>query len=177
MAQWKEIKGYEGLYLVSDSGDIVALPKKVKVGNIVQNRKAKPIRKILRGRGNLLYESVDLHKNGDSKRTSVHRIVAEAFLVKPDGCDVVNHKDRNPLNNSVSNLEWCTQQYNNEYSHNKPVLQFFDGELVAEYKSVSYASGITGIKRTSINNALCGWSKTAGGYEWKYKEECDDLSH
>ena len=170
MAQWREVAGYEGLYLVSDEGQIFSLPKTVKNGRCEYVRGGKVLSPGVRGRGELIYQFVVLSKDGESKSHSVHRIVAEAFVEKPEGCDVVNYKDRNTLNNNAENLEWCNQQYNNEYSHNKKVCQFFDGVKIAEYKSITYASKITKISRTSINNALTGWSVTAGGYEWKYCE-------
>ena len=170
MAQWREVAGYEGLYLVSDEGKIFSLPKTVNNGRGEYVRDGKILSVGFRGKDDIVYEFVVLSKDGEHKSHSVHRLVAEAFLVKPDGCDVVNHKDRNTLNNKAENLEWCNQQYNNEYSHNKKVCQFYDGVKVAEYKSISFASKITGIGRTSINNALMGWSETAGGYEWKYCE-------
>ena len=170
MAQWREVAGYEGLYLVSDDGQIFALPRIVNKGETEYVREGKILSPNLRGRGDLTYYFVRLTKDGESKTHSVHRLVAEAFLEKPEGCNVVNHKDRNTKNNCVDNLEWCNQQYNNEYSHNKKICQLLNGEKIAEYKSISYASQITKISRTSINNALTGWSETAGGYEWKY---CD----
>ena len=170
MAQWREVAGYEGLYLVSDEGQIFSLPKTVNNGRGKYVRCGKILSPGIRGRGELGYQFVVLAKDGESKLHSVHRIVAEAFIEKPEGCDVVNHKDRNTLNNNAENLEWCNQQHNNEYSHNKKVCQFFDGVKIAEYKSITHASQITKISRTSINNALTGWSATAGGYEWKYCE-------
>ena len=170
MALWREVVGYEGLYLVSDEGQIFSLPRKVCNGRGEYTRSGRILSAGTRGRDGLKYQFVVLAKHGKSEHRSVHRIVAEAFLVKPNDCDVVNHKDRNTLNNKVDNLEWCNQQYNNEYSHNKKICQILDGQIVAEYKSISYASKITKISRTSINNALVGWSATAGGYEWKYKE-------
>ena len=170
MAQWREVKGYEGLYLVSDTGQIFSAPKTVFNGRGSYKKKGRFLSPNLRGKGKLLYQFVVLSKDGASKTHSVHRLVADAFLDNPCNFNVINHKDRNPLNNNSCNLEWCDQQYNNEYSHNKKIAQFFDGEKIAEYKSISHASQITRIGRTSINNALTGWSITAGGYEWKYSE-------
>lgn len=63
---------------------------------------------------NVGYECVILHKDKQYCRT-VHRLVAIAFLQKPDGCDEINHKDENKLNNTVENLEWCTHKYNINY--------------------------------------------------------------
>lgn len=106
-----------------------------------------------------------------SKYHAVHRLVATAFLDNPDNLPEVNHIDENPLNNHVSNLEWCDRQYNIEYSKNKPVAQYdMDGVKIAEYKSIKYAAYITGISHTSIGNVLNGWSMTAGGYVWKYSK-------
>lgn len=99
---------------------------------------------------------------------SVHRLVAKAFIPNPNDLPEVNHKDENPLNCKASNLEWCDRQYNIEYSKAKRVAQYFDGEKIAEYKSAVFASKMTGISRTSICNVLNGWTKTAGGYEWKF---------
>lgn len=168
MSQWREIKGYEGLYLVSDDGRIYALPKTVNNGKGNYTRKGRFLSPGLRGKGDLKYKFVVLTKNGQSEKISVHRIVAETFLKNEKGFSVINHIDRNTLNNNCNNLEWCDQQYNNEYSHNKKVCQYANGEKIAEYKSITCASQITGIGRQNINNALTGWSKKAGGYEWKY---------
>lgn len=172
MALWKDVAGYEGLYLVSDEGEVVSLPRKIHnaCGEVIAVRKARKIKPHLRGRNNLYYPAVTLTKDGESKAYSIHRLVAIAFIPNPDNLPEVNHKDENPLNCRVDNLEWCTRQYNIDYSKALKVAQFFDGEKIAEYKSISYASLITGISRTAINNALTGWSKTAGGCEWQY---CD----
>ena len=63
---------------------------------------------------NVGYECVILHKDKQYCRT-VHRLVAIAFLPKPDGGNEINHKDENKLNNTVENLEWCTHKYNINY--------------------------------------------------------------
>lgn len=171
MAQWSEIAGYEGLYLVSDEGEVVALPKVVKTHYRTAHRKAKPIKIHLRGKNGLMYAFASLSKDGKTKAYSVHRLVAQAFIPNPDNLPEVNHKDENPLNNRVENLEWCTRQYNIDYSKSKPVCQYDESGISAEYKSIAEASRVTGIGRTSINNVLCGWSKTAGGYKWAYAND------
>lgn len=170
MALWHPVKGYEELYLVSDEGDVLALPREVDNGRGVYVRKSQKLKPFRRGRDGLLYEAVCLTKDGAEFRLSVHRLVAEAFVYNPDPerFNVVNHIDRNTLNNRADNLEWCDQQYNNEYSHNKSVAQYEDGVKIAEYKNAVIASNITGISRSAIANALCGIAKTAGGYEWKH---------
>lgn len=101
---WKDIKNYEGLYKVNENGDILS----VKYNKI--------IRKDITNSG---YYSVKLSKEGKSKHKYVHRIVAETFIDNEKGLLEVNHKDENKLNNSVSNLEWCTRSYNERYNGKK----------------------------------------------------------
>lgn len=174
MALWKEIAGYEGLYLISNEGEVLSLPKvinsKNKFGEITVKRKAKKLKPHLRGREYAQYPAVTLVKDGKAKTYSLHRLLAEAFIPNPNNLPVVNHKDENPLNYSLDNLEWCTQQYNVDYSKSRRVAQYLDGEKIAEYKSINYAAKMTGILRSSIGNCLCGFSNAAGGYTWEY---CD----
>ena len=97
MEKWKDIKDYEGLYQVSNLGNV----KNIKTNKILTQSP--------HHRGHL---RVRLSKNGKSKMYRVHRLVAEAFIPNPNKYPVVNHKDGNMKNNRVENLEWCTQKYN-----------------------------------------------------------------
>ena len=161
MAEWRNVKGYEGLYLVSDEGDIYSLPK----GSAKAGKFMKPN---LRGKENK-YLFVRLRKNGENKKFSVHRLVASAFHENPNNLPEVNHIDKNRYNNRADNLEWCDRQHNIEHSKNKAVLQFDkDGKFITKHKSVTNASIQTGVNRRAINNALKKWSDSAGGYIWKY---------
>jgi len=92
---FKPIKGYEGLYYITEDG---------KIYSGIQNKWLKT--RISRG-----YLVVNLQM----KTKHVHRLVAETFIPNPDNLPVVNHKDENKLNSSVDNLEWCTHKYNNNY--------------------------------------------------------------
>lgn len=105
---WKEIKNYEGYYQISNRGRVKGIVevKKYKEGRILTPWSNH------RGRG---YLKVKLIKNGTGKYAYVHRLVAQAFIDNPNHYTEVNHKDENPKNNTVENLEWCTRKYNMSY--------------------------------------------------------------
>lgn len=108
--EWKDIEGYEGLYMVSNLGRIKSLigwngrkhVKREKILNPYRQQASK----------NYFRSVVKLHKKRKKKDFKVHRLVAEAFIPNPEDKPNINHKDGNPLNNRVDNLEWCTQQEN-----------------------------------------------------------------
>lgn len=171
MAIWKDVVGYEGIYQVSDDGRVKSLPRVRHNGRGIYQTKERILRPGKRGKGDLLYQFVLRRMAKQFLHHSVHRLVAEAFLENPEMLPEVNHKDQDTLNNCANNLEWCTRKYNINYSKAKRVSQYsLCGEKLAEYQSVVFASKITGISRTAINNNLKNWSKTAGGYIWKYEE-------
>lgn len=161
MAQWLNIAGYDGLYQISDEGDVKSFHARDENGRIL-----KPGR---RGRGKTKYAFVVLTDGQTQRHVSIHRLVAKAFLDNPSELPEVNHKDQNTMNNRVENLEWCDRQYNIEYSKGKRIGQYVGDEKIAEYKSTVYASKMTGIGRSAITNALAGLSHSAGGYVWKYE--------
>lgn len=108
---WKAIKGFEGIYEVSDRGEIRSLDRTLHFKYKDRFYKGAIKRQQTGTNG---YKIVKLYK-GDKKRYtfSVHRLVAEAFLEKPSYAECINHKDGNRTNNNVNNLEWCTYSYNN----------------------------------------------------------------
>lgn len=108
---WKDIEGYEGIYMVSNLGRIKSLPRSCPGLNA---NKEIILKQSEDKNGYLL---VGLHKNGKSKTVRVSRIVAKAFIPNPNEYPEVNHKDENHQNNRVDNLEWCTTQYNLTYGH------------------------------------------------------------
>lgn len=112
MEIWRDIKGFEGLYQVSNLGRVKSLPKYTYSRGYPQLRKEKILRPGYTGK-NRCYATVVLN---DGKGYKVHRLVAQAFIPNPDNLPQVNHKDENPFNNCADNLEWCTNQYNVNYS-------------------------------------------------------------
>lgn len=107
---WKDIKDYEGLYQVSNKGRIRSL---VFRNNICSKSKIRIMCPWDNGKGYLI---VSLHKQGNRKNFYVHRLVAAAFCDNHNGYNYINHKDYNRKNNDMSNLEWCTQKQNVQYS-------------------------------------------------------------
>ena len=112
---WKDIKEYEGYYQVSNFGNVKALTRKIPSGrteNHAYNILQEHLMRFCVGK----YCQVHLSKEGKTVPKLVHRLVAEAFIPNPNNFPCINHKDENPKNNCVENLEWCTYKYNNEYN-------------------------------------------------------------
>lgn len=113
---WKDIADYEGYYRVSNFGRVMRLP--TWVNNNGGNRFIPgAVLKYKKARG---YNSVCLSKDGEIRYFRVSRLVAMAFIPNPENLPQINHKDCNPKNDRVDNLEWCTAKYNCNYAdHNK----------------------------------------------------------
>lgn len=104
---WNDIKGYEGLYQVSNLGRVKSLARQGTKGVIL-----KPV--IAKG-----YIHYPLTKDKKTKWYYAHRLVAEQFIPNPDKLPEVNHKDECKANNQIENLEWCTKSYNSNYGTRK----------------------------------------------------------
>lgn len=109
---WKDIKGYESLYQVSNLGRVKSLARKVIKKNYVSFKKERILKQQTDRYG---YKKVILQRNYQIKTFSIHRLVAEAFLENPYNLPQINHKDENKENNCVLNLEYCDSKYNNNY--------------------------------------------------------------
>ena len=117
---WKDVKGYEGYYQVSNLGNIKSLERIIEnSGTRTGYYKVKE--RILKPRENTNrngYYELSLRKDGKEKRFKVHRLVACAFIENPYNKPEVNHIDGNKSNNCVSNLEWTTSKENKEHAWN-----------------------------------------------------------
>lgn len=112
---WKSIPGYEGLYEVSNFGNVKRLARK----RIISTGVSKPLsEKILKKfTGKFGYIHVNLYKNKKLKQHRVHRLVMLAFTHMPNDKTNVNHIDGNKSNNNLSNLEWCSHKENTIHAY------------------------------------------------------------
>lgn len=112
---WKDIPGYVGFYQISNLGNVRSLKRKVNNSGNGTQRETKEMLMNPWDNGNG-YLVVSLQKNHKRKNHYVHRLVACAYVNNPDNLGFVNHLDFNKHNNAASNLEWCTQRENVNYS-------------------------------------------------------------
>lgn len=172
---WKDIKGYEELYQVSNMGRIKSLKRKAKNKNGYRITNEKIIKPVLTS--TCKYYTVGLCKNKKRKILLVHRLVAQAFIPNPNNYKEVNHKDENKQNNNVNNLEWCNHQYNMHYGkclkmisinqHRKKINQYdLEGNFIKQWESVSDIKKELNI--TNIASCCKGRYKQCNGYIWKY---------
>lgn len=112
---WKDVAGFEGLYQVSNFGNVISVTRTItRSDGKTYLKKGKQLKSFVTNRG---YEYVMLNDcNSKQHLKTVHRLVAQAFVNNPNNLPIVNHKDENKLNNAASNLEWCTHSYNNVYN-------------------------------------------------------------
>ena len=132
---WKDIPGYEGLYQVSNLGRV----KSLRFRNNICDKEKEHIMTLNKKDNEYLY--VSLSKNGIKRNKYVHRLVATCFIPNTNNYEIVNHIDYNVENNSVDNLEWCSQKQNVKHSIQK------------YYKKKTKTNSNTGEKYISFRNS------------------------
>lgn len=171
---WMDIPEYVGYYQASNYGRIRSVAREISQKGHKNNYKRILKGKILRPRlQNSNYYIVWLSKDGEIKAQLIHRLVAQTFISNINNEPCINHKNGNKADNRIENLEWCNYSENIKHSYtilerkkiSKPVICI---ELNQEFPSIINASYETKINRHSISHALNGYSKTAGGFTWKF---------
>ena len=174
---WKDIAGYEGLYKVSDKGNIYSVERKDTIGRKIGGRTLKP--KYDKDG----YSQINLYKNRKSKTQKIHRLVAEAFIPNPNGLPQVNHRDEVKDNNNVENLEWCTNEYNINFG---TAIERITQKLSKKVKAINVETnevttfsstreaGRKGYDQGNVTKACRGvyyGGNLYKGYRWRYEEE------
>lgn len=163
MEIWKPVIGYEGLYEVSNLGNVRSLDHEVttvrKIRGNIQSFKWMSRGKMLKfGKRSDDYKDVPLTKKGISSNVCVHRLVAEAFLPNPNNLPEVNHKDGDKTNNLVDNLEWASYSENNihavYFGLNSQAIKVFCVELNKSYPSYTEAERQLNIPLGTISTEI-----------------------
>lgn len=156
--EWRDIKGFEGLYQVSSLGRV----KSLKFGRerILTPYKQKDG-----------YLRIYLCKEGEMKRYLVHRLVANAFIPNPNNLETINHINEIKTDNRVDNLEWMTQKDNKRYSSAVAVNQFtLDGKFIRRWDCLMEVYYQLGFSYGNICCCCKGKKKSAYGFLWKYAD-------
>ncbi len=163
---WRPIKGYEGLYEVSDSGLIQSLDRYVNLPK--GNRRFAKGRILKLNVTNRGYLDVRLNKDGKAKSFLVHRLVLEAFVPNPENYPIANHLSGDKMENTVENLKWTNHSGNALHAYQTglnsncgcthslavPVIDTKTGEI---YCTVKAFCAYFGINYNSARNALNGY--------------------
>lgn len=187
---WKPIEGYD-CYFISNRGRVKSIDRECIRRN---GHTYKVHGKILKGNDNGLgYLKVGLAKNGTKNYEYVHRLVAYAFIPRIEGKDYINHKDCNPRNNDVSNLEWVTFRENLDYARElwhcirteewtrhavegqRNRFRAVIGVNIATGETI-YSERLNGVREFGFNppdvHRCCNGKRTnAGGFAWRYADE------
>lgn len=177
--KWKMVSGYEGLYEISSLGRVKSVDRLGSDGRHLHERE------LHGGTFSNGYKFICLRADGHSRNHLTHRLVAQAFIPNPDKLPCVNHKDGNKQNNTVENLEWCTQAENlahavkiglmpSQCKIRRSVTVKRDEKIVT-FETMKDCAAFFGYKKGWLQNRIRkhGCTFSYQGYEiWVHEREC-----
>ena len=181
---WKDVQGFEGRYQVSNMGRVRSIDRLIETEHpyIRKGEMLKP--SMNKGRGYLRVSLSDGHRN--YTHYEVHRLVALHFVPGYKEGLVVNHKNEIKTDNRAENLEWCTYQYNLNYSDviawkRKPVYQYdLDGNFIAEHKCCADVEKMMGTYQGAMVHVMYEskvgmWRGFRWSFEFRTKEQWAEI--
>ena len=174
--EWKDIVDYEGLYQISNYGDVYSLRRNMMMKTPVSNSG---------------YKHLTIRKDNIRRSVPVHTLVLETFIGKRPKNKVCNHIDENKTNNRVDNLEWVTYSQNSKYSYypgsktyqnitnavesnTQPVIEIHSNRW---FPSQKVAQLTLGLHKSWIKNQLCGTSHKNHFYQFKRADKEDNMKN
>lgn len=183
--KWRDVVGYEGLYIVSSFGRLAYLKRAKWPTRLMKPFRSKKHRK-------QSYLHVKLTKNGESRHYTIHRLVASAFIPNPSNYPCVDHIDGNGENNHVNNLRWCTRSMNNmnpisrkrqSESHlgkiqsknvRKAIVQLKNNTVIKIFDSMTEAEN-SGFQHSCISLTCRGKAAHHKGFQWMFLSDYETL--
>lgn len=168
--EWRDIDGYIGYYQVSNLGRVRGVDRVTENNRPIKSSLLKP------DKNHSGHLRVQLMKKSVRKRFLVHRLVAQAFIPNPNKYPIINHKDENPSNNKVDNLEWCDVKYNNNYGSykqrmrvlkSKPIKVIYRDGTYEIWESATVFGKEFGINSSHISDVIHGKRKTVNGLRFE----------
>lgn len=187
MEIWKDIKGFEGLYQISNYGRVKSLKREVRCGKSTRIIKEKI--KII-GNHNMGYQVVNLFKESKCYPHLLHSLIAAYFIPNPNNYPEVNHKNGIKTDNRIDNLEWVTYSMNIKHAYDtglrekkspsqgklgaknhlsKPIAQYdLTDNLIKKWSCSKEVWRETGLNHHVVRSCANGVVKTAYGFKWKF---------
>lgn len=189
---WKSVgvfKGvdFTGYYEVSTFGRLRSLDRWIdtKFGKRFKNGIIFKLTPQRTGQSKGYVQAVLYGSNNQQRVANIHRLVAYAFIPNPNNYPQINHKDENPSNNNVNNLEWCTSYYNNHYlnhlnnvseAERMPVVQLdYDGNVIKVWDRITDVD-LFGLQHSKVSNCLNGKREVHANSVWILKDKFDKLT-
>lgn len=147
---WKDIKGYEGKYKISNYGEVISLPRFKNNHSKLQEVPMKKITPYINNKNGYVY--VYLCNDGKYKNIRLHKLVADNFIDNPNNYNQVNHIDGNKQNNRADNLEWCNCSYNIKDMYRRNGKYEKDNEIIQKYKELKSCNKVAKIFNMSGEN-------------------------
>lgn len=147
---WKEIKGYENKYKISNYGEVVSLPRFKNNHSKLQEVPMKKIKPYINKKNGYVY--VYLCNNGKYKNCRLHKLVAETFIPNPNCYNQINHIDGDKTNNTVDNLEWCNSSYNIRDMYRRLGKYDNDRVIIEKYNELKSCNKVSKLFDTTGEN-------------------------
>ena len=190
--EWRDVVGYDGLYLVSDKNRVASLITEIRDKNgRVRHRKQRLLSVIPVNRNGKEYYICLLTKNGVTLKKYMHKLIADAFIPNPNNYKEIDHIDRNGLNNSLENLRWVSHKMNQNNENTKRAMSLsrigmrcpfrykkivqLKGDLVIKVFNSALEVAQSGFSMNGVINAALGRSKSSGGFRWMYLSDYENL--
>ena len=176
---WKDIKDYEGMYQVSNLGNIRSLDRYINQKGI----SGKTYKRFIKGKQIMSskdlngYLHVILHKNSKYKIFRIHQLVAQMFISNPENKKQINHIDGNKQNNSVTNLEWVTIRENHIHAYKtglhkapkkKCIQKDLEGNILRIWESLKQINEEMGYDASAISRCCRKQQKTSYNFFWEF---------